>query len=98
MKAVSFVDANNRFSCLVLSTYRKIEENVLGYKPSVYRESFAGGNAGVVVSNGKWETPIEYEKLKNIPFITSLVIDQPFISYPKKNTRNGFLRKQRRIL
>ena len=89
-ESVSFVDANNRFSCLVLSTYRKIEENVLGYKPSVYRELPAGGNAGVVVSNGKWETPIEYEKLKNIPFITSLVIDQPFISYPKKNTRNGF--------
>lgn len=89
-ESVSFIDANNRFSCLVLNTYRKIEEHVLGYKPSVYRELPAGGNAGIVVSNGKWEAPAEYEKLKNIPFITSLVIDQPFISYPKKNTRNGF--------
>lgn len=89
-ESVSFIDANNRFSCLVLNTYRKIEEHVMGYKPTVYRELPAGGNAGIVVSNGKMEMPKEYEKLKNIPFITSLVIDQPFISYPKKNTRNGF--------
>lgn len=89
-ESVSFVDANNNFSDLILNTYRCIEEHVLGYKPAVYRELPAGGNAGVVVSASKWVMPEEYEILKNVPFITSLIIDQPFISYPKRNTRNGF--------
>ncbi len=86
---LSFLDANNRFSNLVLSTYRKIEENIEGHKPKVYRQLPAGGNVGVIVNNIKWNIFDEYQCLKGISFIDSVLIDPPFIIYPKKNTRDG---------
>ncbi|MFL0246558.1 phosphoenolpyruvate carboxykinase [Candidatus Clostridium stratigraminis] len=88
-ESVSFLDANINFSKLVLNTYRRIEEHISGYKPSVYRQLPAGGNAGIIVNSNKWNIPMEYSVLKNIPFISSIMIDPPFISYPKKNTRDG---------
>ncbi|GAA0737947.1 phosphoenolpyruvate carboxykinase [Clostridium oceanicum] len=86
---VSFIDANNEFSKLILNTYRKIEENAIGLAPKVYRQLPAGGNAGVILTNSSWDMPEEYKLLKNVPFIESIVLDPPFITYPKKNTRDG---------
>lgn len=93
LESTSFLDANNQFSMLILSLYRKMEENVLGYKPSVYRQLPAGGNAGLIVNDNRWKLPNGYESLKDIPFIGSIMIDPPFISYPKKNTRAGVFKE-----
>ena len=89
LQNVGFIDANNNFSKLILDTYRKIEESVLGFKPKVYRQLPAGGNAGLILSDMKWSCPEEYSSLSNIPFIQSILLDPPFIIYPKKNTRDG---------
>lgn len=89
LQNVSFVDANNSFAKLILNTYRKIEENVLGYQPKVYRQLPAGGNAGVILHNVNWNIPEDYKCLRNIPFIQNIMLDPPFIIYPKKNTRDG---------
>lgn len=48
---VSFVDANNKFSKLVLDLYRKVQESVLSSEPSVYRQLAAGANAGLILNN-----------------------------------------------
>jgi Phosphoenolpyruvate carboxykinase (ATP) len=89
LQTVSFIDANNDFSKLILDTYRKIEESVLGCKPKVYRQLPVGGNAGLILSNIKCLYPEEYSCLNNIPFIQSILLDPPFIIYPKKNKRDG---------
>lgn len=89
LENVSFIDANSEFSRLILSIYRKIEAHAVGSKPNVYRQLPAGGNVGVITNIAKWEIPEEYEKLKNILFINSIIIDPPFIIYPKRNTRDG---------
>lgn len=89
LQNVSFIDANNNFSNLILKTYRKIEENILGEKPRIYRQLPAGGNAGLILNNSSWDMPKNYEILKDIPFIESILLDPPFITYPKKNTRDG---------
>jgi hypothetical protein len=89
LEKTSFVEANNDFSMLILDLYRKIEENVLGSKPTVYRQLPAGGNAGLIVNNVNWPMPSGYEMLKDIPFIDAIMLDLPYISYPKKNTRDG---------
>ncbi|MCH3963188.1 MAG: phosphoenolpyruvate carboxykinase [Clostridium sp.] len=90
---VSFIDANNRFSQLILDTYRKIEENILSQKPQIYRQLPAGGNAGLVLEDVRWPYPKDYEGLQNIPFIKSIILDPPFIIYPKKNTRTGMFKE-----
>ena len=68
LESASFIDANSEFSKLVLNLYRKIEENVIGVKPSVYRQLPAGGNAGLTLRNIEWPMPDEYELLDEIPF------------------------------
>ena len=89
LERTSFIEANNDFSMLVLNLYRKIEENVVGHKPTVYRQLPAGGNAGLIVNNVNWPMPSGYELLKDVPFIDAIMLDLPYISYPKKNTRDG---------
>lgn len=89
LAAVSFTEANSAFSDLVLRLYRKIENNVLGLAPKVFRQIPAGGNASIMINNIIWPVPQEYEALESIPFIDSIMLETPFITYPKKNTRNG---------
>ena len=68
---VQFIDAQNKFEEVVLSTYRQIEEAALGYKRRVYRQIPAGVNAGLIVSQLRTFLPYEYRNLDNIPFIKS---------------------------
>lgn len=89
LEKASFVDANTNFSNLILNTYRKISQNVIGSEPSVFRQLPAGGNAGIIVNQIDWPCPEEYSVVKEIPFIEKIVLDLPFITYPKKNTRDG---------
>lgn len=88
--AVSFTEANSNFSKLVLTLYRKIEKNILGYMPNVFRQIPAGGNACILLNNVIWPIPIGYEELEDVPFVESISLEAPFITYPKKNTRDGY--------
>lgn len=87
--AVGFVDANRSFNDLVLRFYRRIQKNLLGNMPNILRQVSAGGNAGIMVNNVIWPSPREYAILENIPFIDSISLEAPFITYPNKNTRDG---------
>lgn len=89
LQSVNFVDAMNNFTNLVLNTYRNIEETILGYKHSVYRQLTAGANAGIVLTDTSWQCPNEYSFLETVPFIESIILQPPFITYPKRNTRKG---------
>ena len=89
LAAVSFTDANVNFSQLILRLYRKIEKSVSGLTPKVFRQIPAGGNASIMINHINWPIPKEYEALESIPFIDSIMLESPFITYPKKNTRTG---------
>ena len=89
LAAVSFTEANANFSALILKLYRKIEMHVVGYQPKVYRQIPAGGNAGIMIQELEWATPNGYEVLEDIPFIDHILLETPFITYPKRNTRDG---------
>lgn len=89
LEKASFIDANTNFSNLILSIYRRISQNVIGSEPSVFRQLPAGGNAGIIVNQIDWPCPEGYSAIREIPFIEKIVLDLPFITYPKKNTRDG---------
>lgn len=89
LSAVSFTQANSSLSNLILKLYRKIEKNILGYKPNVFRQIPVGGNASVIINKVLWPLPNGYEALEDIEFIDSILLETPFITYPKKNTRSG---------
>ncbi|MGL4739984.1 MAG: phosphoenolpyruvate carboxykinase [Sarcina sp.] len=87
--AVSFTEANTAFSQLVLRFYRRVTKNLLNENPRVYRQVPAGGNACLMLNNVLWPIPSGYEILEDISFIDSVSLETPFITYPKRNTRDG---------
>ena len=89
LSAVSFTQANTALSNLIIKLYRKVEKNVLGYKPNVFRQIPVGGNASLRVNKVLWPLPNGYEGLEDIEFIDSILLESPFITYPKRNTRTG---------
>ena len=93
LQNVRFVQANQLLNELILSIYRRTEETVMGYSHSVYRQTIAGANAGLMLNDMQWNCPIEYKGLASIPFIGTVVINPPYISYTKKNTRDGIFQE-----
>lgn len=89
MSAVNFTRANSNLSNLILTCYREIEKNILGYKPNVFRQIPVGGNASLKLNKVIWDVPKGYEGIENIEFIDNILLETPFITYPKKNTRSG---------
>ncbi len=89
LAAMSFTEANSNFSRLILKLYRKVEENVLGEKPLVFRQIPVGGNCSVMINKVNWPMPKSYQILQEINFIDCILIEPPFITYPKRNTRTG---------
>lgn len=93
---VQFADAQSKFEALVLSVYRSIESKCVGHSQNVIRQITAGVNAGLRVSNMRSYLPYEYRCLDNIPFIETVIIHPPFITYSKRNKRDGIFPETKR--
>lgn len=93
LQNVNFIEALNNFKNLVITTYRLIEEALMGYKNRVYRQLNAGVNAGVILNGANRNCPAEYSILEKIPFIDTVILQPPFITYPKRNTRKGIFQE-----
>lgn len=93
LQNVRFIQANDLLNELILSIYRKTVETVMGYSHSVYRQTIAGANAGLMLNDIQWNCPIEYQGLSTIPFIGTAIIHPPYITYTKKNTRDGIFQE-----
>lgn len=89
LQNVRFIQANDQFSDLILATYRRIEETVMGFQHRVYRQLVAGANAGLTLNNVTWNCPVEYTGLSAVPFISTVIFQPPLITYTKRNTRSG---------
>ncbi len=93
LQNVRFIQANQLLNELILSIYRRTRETVNGHSIRVFRQTIAGANAGLMLCDIPWECPIEYKGLSGIPFIDSVVITPPYITYTKKNTRDGIFQE-----
>lgn len=93
LQNVRFIQANDLFNDLVLTTARRITETVNGFEQRVYRQKTVGATASLTLNDVNWNCPIEYKGLKAIPFISTVVIRPPFITYTKRNTRDGIFQE-----
>ena len=93
LQNVRFIQANDMFNELILSTGRRIQTTVIGHESRIYRQTTIGANAGLTLNEVNWNCPVEYKGLSAIPFISSVVIQPPFISYTKRNTRDGIFQE-----
>lgn len=95
LQNVRFIQANAQFNDLILATYRRIEETIMGTTHRVYRQLVAGANAGLTLNDVTWNCPIEYKGLSAVPFISTVVFQPPLITYTKKNTRDGIFQEHK---
>nr|WP_297168149.1 phosphoenolpyruvate carboxykinase [uncultured Dysgonomonas sp.] len=93
LQNVRFIQANDLFNDLVLTTARRITETVNGFEQRVYRQKTVGATASLTLNDVNWNCPIEYKGLTAIPFISTVVIRPPFITYTKRNTRDGIFQE-----
>lgn len=84
-----FIEADTKYNQLILNMYRRIEENVLRRKNNVYRQLNAGSNASIVVRSLSGFLPMEYQVLRNVPVIDSIMLRTPLLLHPKCNKREG---------
>ena len=90
LEVENFLSSNIRFKDLILEIYRKVEVSVTGKSPKVFRQVPAGANASMIVKNFEIAYPKDYAYLNEIPFITKVMIETPYITYTKSNKRDGF--------
>lgn len=93
IEVVNFLSANNVFKALVLEAYRRAEYALTGEFPKVYRQVQAGANAGLVVQKFPYGLPEEYDLVKDVPIITKIMIETPYITYTKSNKRDGIFKE-----
>jgi energy-coupling factor transporter ATP-binding protein EcfA2 len=93
IQKTKFIESNGLFSNLILNIYRTINQKLRGQNHLVYRNLIAGANAGVILQKVQWNHQDDYKGLVNVPFIESIILNPPFICYPKKNTRKGIFQE-----
>lgn len=86
---VNFVEINEKLKNMILQAYRRIEMSVLGEWPKVYRQVPAAADASIMIRHFNKKYPGIYKSLNDIPFITQVMIETPYITYTKSNKRDG---------
>lgn len=86
---VNFVEINEKLKNMILQAYRRIEMSVLGEWPKVYRQVPAAADASIMIRHFNKKYPEIYKSLIDIPFITQVMIETPYITYTKSNKRDG---------
>lgn len=88
------LEAIDRFSRLVISTYRDVYENILGTSQRIYRELPSGANAGFLITKTTFDSPNELSAFNNSFYIKSMMIKPPFLVHTKSNTRKGVFKEK----
>lgn len=86
---VNFVETNEKLKNIILQAYRRVEMNIVGSWPKVYRQVPAGADASIMIRHFDLDYEGIYKKLEDIPFITQVMIETPYITYTKSNKRDG---------
>lgn len=74
---------------LVREAYRVIEEKLQGYPNQTYRQVNAGSNASMLVQTHDWPIPEDYDQLRDIDFIDTVMLRPPMMMHTKSNKREG---------
>ncbi len=89
----SLINTSDDFNYKVLLLYRAIAQNLLGDDFLVYRQLPAGINANLMLTQHKFNSTKQYEKLQGIGFIQEILIRPPFMIYSKSNKRQGLFKE-----
>ncbi|NPV47290.1 MAG: phosphoenolpyruvate carboxykinase [Armatimonadetes bacterium] len=85
-----FIFNNQDLSSLTREAYRRIERNLRGHWPRVYRQVPAGANMSLLLERIAWQNPGGvYAALDPIRMVRLALLVPPVTLYPRRNTRKG---------
>ena len=77
--ASRFVDYDEKYCHLIRQIYRKCRQRLLGRDDKVYRQSESGSNGSALLAKYRLKLPGEYAALRNVPFISRLLLHTPIM-------------------
>ncbi len=84
----SFISAHEQVRDVVLETYRRVEANLRGHWPRVYRQVPAGTNMSLLVETIPWPCPGGlYQPLRDIRMVRLALLEPPLVVYSRRNSR-----------
>ncbi len=89
LKMTDFISANDRFNDTIINLYRTVTQKLYKRNYNVYRQLPAGINANMLYFKHSFTQNRKYRSIQNVPFITKVIINPPFIIKSKSNTRSG---------
>lgn len=85
-----FIYNNEDISRLIREAYRRIERNLRGHWPRVYRQTPGGPNMSLLIEHIKWDCPGGiYQQLLEVRMVRLALLVPPVILYPRSNRRQG---------
>ena len=93
--AVNYITNDSNFNRLIRDTYRRIEEKVQGRKNKIYRQLQSGTNAAAALRIPQTRLPEEYDCLKRIPMIDSIILRTPLMLTTRSNKREGMFTERK---
>ncbi len=88
VESTAFVSNDTAYNELILSTFRRLEQTVMGRANKVYRQQPAGTNASLALyRNDSFLFDDNYDVLRKMMFIDSVMLRTPMILYTKSNKR-----------
>ena len=88
VESTVFVASDSQHNQLLLSTFRRLEQTLMGRANKVYRQQPAGTNASLALyRNDAFMFDSTYDALRKMMFIDSVMLRTPMILYTKSNKR-----------
>ncbi len=87
---MSFIHSIQDLNHLVLDAFRRIQRNLRGYWPRVYRQVPSGANMSLLVDTIDWPSPGgAYSVLEDVRMVRLALTTSPVVLYPQSNKRQG---------
>lgn len=93
LEVENFLGSNIKLKDMILEIYRKVEISISGKVQKVFRQVPAGANSSIIVRRSNIDYPDYCKWLNDIPYITKVMIETPYITYTKSNKRDGFFKE-----
>ena len=93
LEVENFLGSNIKLKDMILEIYRKVEISITGKMQKVFRQVPAGANSSIIVRKSNIDYPDYCKWLNDIPYITKVMIETPYITYTKSNKRDGFFKE-----
>lgn len=85
----SFMNVDHQINEVVRDLFRTVSRKITGVADNMYCQLQAGTNASLLMSKYSWDCPQEYDVLKDVAFVHTIMVRTPLIIHTKSNKRTN---------